>query len=196
MWVETVTLDGKTVRLEPLGMEHSAGLRVVFEEDNSILRYHPLAPGDASDEGWDAYMRQTLSVPGRMPFAMVLKESGQAIGTTSYMDIRPEHRGLEIGWTWIGKAYQGTQVNPENKYLLLRHAFETLGAIRVQLKTDARNIQSQRAMAKLGAKLEGTLRNQIILPDGYYRHSVMFSVIADEWPEVKAAIERRLGYVP
>jgi RimJ/RimL family protein N-acetyltransferase len=112
------------------------------------------------------------------------------------MDIRPEHRGLEIGWTWIGKAYQGTQVNPENKYLLLRHAFETLGAIRVQLKTDARNIQSQRAMAKLGAKLEGTLRNQIILPDGYYRHSVMFSVIADEWPEVKAAIERRLGYVP
>jgi RimJ/RimL family protein N-acetyltransferase len=196
MWVEPVILDGRTVRLEPLGSEHSAGLREAFEYDPTILRYHPLAPKDRSDEAWDDYLRQSLRVPGRMPFAIVLKETGTAVGTTSYMDIRPENRGLEIGWTWIGKAYQGTQVNPENKYLLLRHAFETLGAIRVQLKTDARNIQSQRAMLKLGAKLEGTLRNQIILPDGYYRHSVMFSIIEAEWLEVKAAIETRLGYVP
>jgi N-acetyltransferase len=196
MWVEPVTLDGKTVRVEPLGLEHSAGLRAAYMRDPDILRYHNIAPYDASDEAWSDYMQRSMSLPGRMPFAMVLKETGQAVGTTSYLDIRPEHCGLEIGYTWIGKDYQGTQVNPENKYLLLRHAFETLGAIRVQLKTDARNLQSQRAMAKLGAKLEGTLRNQIILPDGYYRHSVMFSITDDEWPEVKAAIETRLGYVP
>ena len=196
MWVEPVTLDGKTVRVEPLGLEHSAGLRAAYMRDPDILRYHNIAPYNASDEAWSDYMHSSMNLPGRMPFAMVLKETGQAVGTTSYLDIRPEHRGLEIGYTWIGKDYQGTQVNPENKYLLLRHAFETLGAIRVQLKTDARNFQSQRAMSKLGAKLEGTLRNQIILPDGYYRHSVMFSITDDEWPEVKAAIETRLGYVP
>jgi RimJ/RimL family protein N-acetyltransferase len=196
MWVEPVTLDGKTVRIEPLGLEHSAGLRAAYMRDPDILRYHNIAPYDASDEAWSDYMQRSTTLPGRMPFAMVLKETGQAVGTTSYLDIRPEHRGLEIGYTWIGKDYQGTQVNPENKYLLLRHAFETLQAIRVQLKTDARNLQSQRAMSKLGAKLEGTLRNQIILPDGYYRHSVMFSITDDEWPEVKAAIETRLGYVP
>jgi N-acetyltransferase len=196
MWVEPVTLDGKTVRVEPLDLEHSAGLRAAYMRAPDILRYHNIVPYDASDEAWSDYMQRSMNLPGRMPFAMVLKETEQAVGTTSYLDIRPEHRGLEIGYTWIGKDYQGTQVNPENKYLLLRHAFETLGAIRVQLKTDARNLQSQRAMAKLGAKLEGTLRNQIILPDGYYRHSVMFSITDDEWPEVKAAIETRLGYVP
>jgi RimJ/RimL family protein N-acetyltransferase len=118
------------------------------------------------------------------------------VGTTSYFDIRPEHRGLEIGYTWLGKAYQGTHINPENKYLLLRHAFETLGAIRVQLKTDRRNLQSQAAIAKLGAKLEGTLRKHSIMEDGYIRDAVMFSVIDLEWPEVKAGLERRLGYVP
>ncbi|MGA7733694.1 MAG: GNAT family protein [Chloroflexia bacterium] len=196
MWVEPVILEGKTVRVEPLGVEHSAGLRKAYECDPSILRYHHIAPYDASDEAWSEYMQSSMNLPGRMPFAIVLKETGQAVGTTSYLDIRPEHRGLEIGYTWIGKDYQGTQVNPENKYLLLRHAFETLGAIRVQLKTDARNTQSQRAMSKLGAKLEGTLRNHVILPDGYYRHSVMFSITDDEWPEVKAALETRLGYVP
>ncbi len=196
MWVEPVTLEGKTVRLEPLGPEHFAGLHASWLQDQTILRWHPLAPADASDEAWAEYMRKSLSVPGRMPFAIILKELGQAVGTTSYMDVRSEHRGLEIGYTWLGKAYQGTQVNPENKYMLLRHALETLGAIRVQLKTDERNVQSQRAMAKLGAKLEGTLRNHYILPDGYYRNSVMFSIIEAEWPQVKAALEQRLGYVP
>jgi ribosomal-protein-alanine N-acetyltransferase len=126
----------------------------------------------------------------------VVKETGKAAGTTSYLEIRPEHRGLEIGYTWIGKEYQGTHVNPENKYILLRHAFETLGAIRVQLKTDGRNNQSQRAMAKLGLKFEGILRNHVILPDGFYRASVMFSATIEEWPELKAQIEARLGYVP
>ena len=196
MWAEPVTLDGWTVRIEPLSMEHAAGLRNLYLRDPDLLRYHWLKPEDGSLEAWDVYVRRTLDMPGRIPFAIVMKDSGQPAGTTSYFDIKPEHRGLEIGYTWIGKEYQGTQVNPENKYLLLRHAFETLGAIRVQLKTDGRNIQSQRAMAKLGAKFEGTLRKQVILPDGYHRDNVMFSIIDEEWPVVKAAIETRLGYVP
>lgn len=195
MNVEPVTLEGKTVRLEPLTMEHAAGLWRVADPDLFVI----LKGKPRGDWGWDSwrdYMERVLAMPGRIPFAIVLKETGQPVGTTSYLDIRPEHRGLEIGYTWIGKAYQGTQVNPENKYLLLRHAFETLGAIRVQLKTDARNLQSQRAMAKLGAKLEGTLRKHAILDDGYQRDTVMFSITADEWPQVKAGLEARLGYVP
>jgi ribosomal-protein-alanine N-acetyltransferase len=112
------------------------------------------------------------------------------------LDIRPEHRGLEIGFTWIGKPYHGTQVNPECKYLLLRHAFDDQQAIRVQLKTDLRNLQSQRAIEKLGAVREGVLRKQMIRPDGYLRDTVMYSVTAEEWPGVRARLEERLGYIP
>ena len=194
MDVQPVTLTGRTLRLEPLAMDHAGALRRVAVPD--IFTYGVIMPNEWTEEGWLDYMRRFLAIPGRVPFAIVPLDTGQAIGTTSYFDIRPENRGLEIGYTWIGKAYQGTHVNPENKYLLLRHAFETLGAIRVQLKTDGRNLQSQRAMAKLGAKYEGTMRHQVILPDGYRRDNVMFSIIAEEWPEVKAALEARLGYVP
>lgn len=196
MWVEPVTLDGKTVRVEPLGWEHSDDLREQYDRFPDLLLWHGIKPADGSDEAWRAYMERSLTLPGRMPFAIVIKETGKAAGTTSFLEIRPEHRGLEIGYTWIGKEYQGTHVNPENKYILLRHAFETLGAIRVQLKTDGRNNQSQRAMAKLGLKYEGILRNHVILPDGFYRASVMFSAIIEEWPALKAQIEARLGYVP
>ena len=194
MDVQPVTLTGRTLRLEPLTMEHAEGLRSVAEP--GLFTYGVIYPHDMSEAGWRDYMRRFLAIPGRVPFAIVLLDAEQPVGTTSYFDIRPEHRGLEIGYTWIGKAYQGSQVNPESKYLLLRHAFETLGAIRVQLKTDGRNVQSQRAMAKLGAKLEGTLRHQVILPDGYRRDNVMFSIIEEEWPGVKAELEARLGYVP
>ncbi len=112
------------------------------------------------------------------------------------MDVRPAHRGLEIGYTWIARAYQGTRVNPECKYLLLRHAFEKLGAIRVQLKTDGRNLQSQHAIEKLGAVKEGVLRKHLILPDGYVRDTVMYSITDSEWPHVKSRLEARLGYIP
>jgi RimJ/RimL family protein N-acetyltransferase len=110
------------------------------------------------------------------------------------MDIQNANRGVEIGTTWIGRAYHGTRVNPEAKYLLLRHAFEEQGAIRVQLKTDSRNQQSQRAIEKLGAVKEGVLRNHMIMPDGYFRHTVMYSITDAEWPAAKARLEARLGY--
>ena len=196
MWVEPITLIGKNVRLEPLTMEHERGLHALYALDPDILLYHGLRPADTSAEAFRTYMERTLSTPGRVPFTIVIEDTCQPAGTTSYLDIRPADRGLEIGYTWLGKQFQGTHVNPENKYLLLRHAFETLGASRVQLKTDSRNIQSQRAMLKLGARLEGTLRKHMVLPDGYLRDTVMLSIIDDEWPSVKSGLEARLGYTP
>jgi RimJ/RimL family protein N-acetyltransferase len=115
------------------------------------------------------------------------------VGSTRYLDIRRENRGLEIGWTWLAAAVQRTAVNTECKYLLLRHAFETLGAIRVQLRTDLRNLRSQRAIERIGATREGVFRQERIMWDGYLRDSVFYSVIDCEWPAVKARLEARLG---
>jgi RimJ/RimL family protein N-acetyltransferase len=194
MNVEPVTLTGRNVRLEPLSLDHAEDLwRSALPE---LFAYMWSWEYTTSPEEFRQVVQNTLDVPDWLSFAMVLTETGRAIGSTSFLDIRPAHRGLEIGATWIGKDYQGTYVNPENKYLLFRHCFETLDTLRVQLKTDGRNLHSQRAIAKLGAKYEGTLRKHIIMPDGYFRDSVMFSVLEEEWPEVKAGLEERLGYVP
>src|SRR5437868_1390747 len=146
MQVEPVTLEGHTVRLEPLGQEHAEALWRLAEPD--LFSYMWIWSKPPTLEAFRANIRRALETPNTRPFAIVLRETGQAVGSTSYLDIRPEHRGLEIGSTWLGKAYQGTQINPENKYLLLRHAFETLDALRVQLKTDGRNFQSRRAIEK------------------------------------------------
>ena len=196
MWAEPVTIVGKSVRLEPLTMEHAPGLHSLYALNPDILLYHGLKPADTSLEAFTIYIERSLAMPGRIPFAIVMLDTGLPAGTTSYLDIKPADRGLEIGYTWLGKAFQGTQVNPENKYMLMRHAFETLDAIRVQLKTDARNMQSRHAMLKMGAKFEGILRKHVVLPDGYLRDSAMFSVTYDEWPAVKSALEARLGYTP
>ena len=127
-----------------------------------------------------------------LPFAVIHLESGKAIGCTRYLEIHPEHRNLEIGGTWYGAPYQGTGVNTEAKYLLLHHAFEILGCIRVQLKTDLRNVRSQRAIERIGAQKEGILRDHMILPDGTIRSSVYYSILKTEWPDVKAMLEERL----
>ena len=124
-----------------------------------------------------------------LPFAAVHLESGRAAGAMRYMNIMPNDRGLEIGGTWYGAEFQRTVVNTECKYLLLRHAFESLGCIRVQLKTDLRNERSQKAIERIGAIREGILRNHMILPDGHIRHSVFYSILDSEWPEVKKRLE-------
>ncbi len=121
----------------------------------------------------------------QIPFAIVHAQSGAAIGSTRYLDLRPAHRALEIGWTWIATAHQRTPVNTECKLLLLEHAFETLGAVRVQFKTDARNMRSQTAIARIGGCREGVLRKSLILWDGFIRDSAYFSIVDDEWPAVK-----------
>ena len=123
---------------------------------------------------------------------MIQLESGRVAGATRFMDIRPEHRGLEIGGTWYGLEFQRTAVNTESKYLLLRHAFEVLGTIRVQLKADFRNERSWRAIERLGAKRDGILRNHYILAGGVKRDSVYYSIIDSEWPDVKARLEGML----
>ena len=118
---------------------------------------------------------------------------GRAVGSTRYGNIEPAHRKLEIGWTWIAPAWQRTAVNTECKYLLLSHAFEDLGADRVELKTDARNAASRAAILRIGAIQEGILRHHMLAAGGRVRDTVYFSILADEWPDVKAGLERKLG---
>jgi N-acetyltransferase len=194
MNVQPVTLQGRVVRLEPLSAEHFPALHEAGEP--KIFIYTFGGPENYTREAFDEYLRRLMDRPDMCPFAIIPLATGQPIGVTTYLDIRPEHRGLEIGHTWIAVPHQGTAVNPECKYMLLRHAFETLGAIRVQLKTDGRNLHSQKAIAKLGAKWEGTMRKQVIMAGGYMRDNVMFSIIEEEWPTIKTQLENRLGYVP
>ncbi len=152
--------------------------------------------GDIRDEsGLRAWVEDMLDRQSRgadLPFAVIHLKSDRAIGATRFMDIRSEHRGLEIGGTWYGVDYQGSGINTEAKYLLLHHAFEVLGCIRVQMKTDLRNLRSQRAIEKLGAVKEGVLRNHMIRSDGLVRSSVMYSIIDREWPDVKRKLEETL----
>jgi RimJ/RimL family protein N-acetyltransferase len=187
--VKPVTLSGDLVRLEPLSTDHAEDL-ATSGGDEAIWQLLPY--GRPTDPGhMAAFIRQAIArQQGGMdvPFAVIHRPTGKAIGCTRYMDIRPEHRGLEIGGTWYATSHQRTGVNTEAKLLLLRHAFEDLRCIRVQLKTDLRNERSQRAIERLGAVREGVLRNHIILSDGYRRSTVMYAITDDEWPAVKARI--------
>lgn len=194
MKVEPVRLPGKTIHLEPLTLDHAPGLWP--HADPEVFQWLADLPRDGSYEAFRDWIGDILRKPASLTFAMVLAGTGESrepVGVSGYLDIRPDHRGVEIGRTWIGKAHQGTRVNPESKYLLFRHAFETLGAIRVQLKTDLRNVKSQRAIEKLGAVREGVLRKYQIRSNGVIRDTVMYSLLAEEWPEVRARLEERLG---
>lgn len=195
MEVFPVTLIGAYVRLEPMSEKHVPELAVAGRDEN-IWRYM-LYGNLSSVEKMQAWVQDMLSRQARgtdLPFAVVLLESGKVIGATRYIDIRLDDRGIEIGGTWYQVEYQRTVVNTECKYLLLKHAFETLGCIRVQFKTDQRNDRSQRAIERLGAVKEGILRNHMILPDGTIRHSVYYSIIQTEWPSIKTRLEKKLAY--
>lgn len=185
------TLEGPTLRLEPVRSDHAASLLAAASPE--VFRYLLGTPDPWTEAGFRAYLERIPRLPDRLPFTIVIKEVGTAIGMTAYFDIRPEHRSLEIGHTWVAPAYQKTHVNPESKLILLTHAFEALGCVRVQLKTDGCNVQSQRAMIKLGLRYEGTLRKHMIRPDGVIRDTVMFSVTDDEWPDLKRRLEARIS---
>ncbi len=193
MNIQPITLTGRAARLEPLSIGHADALAAAATPE--LFTYH-YPPRELTPDGFREAIAHFNALPAVCPFAIVATELGRAIGMTSYLDIRRNDRGLEIGFTWIAKAFQGTAINPECKYLLFRHAFDQQGAIRVQLKTDLRNLQSQAAIARLGAVREGVLRKHMIRPDGYQRDTVMYSVTSDEWPAVKKRLEARLGYVP
>jgi RimJ/RimL family protein N-acetyltransferase len=158
--------------------------------EKTIWNYMPLSgfPDLAAVEGW---IRDSLAGPD-VTFAVVLKETGVAVGSTRYMDIRRAHRGLEIGWTWLAPGVQRTRVNTEAKYLLLKHAFEDLGAVRVQLKTDARNTRSQRAIERIGGVMEGAHRRHMLTWDGHVRDTVYYSILDSEWPAAKQRLEAML----
>jgi RimJ/RimL family protein N-acetyltransferase len=190
---EPLVLEGRVARLEPLEARHAEGLAAAATPE--LFTYH-FPPRQFSPAGFAEMIQYLNDHGGYRPFAIIAREVNRVAGMTSYLDIRPSDRGVEVGFTWLGKDYQGTLVNPECKYLLFRHAFDNEQAVRVQLKTDLRNLQSQRAIEKLGAVREGVLRKHMIRPDGYIRDSVMYSVTADEWPAVRRRLEARLGYVP
>ena len=143
-------------------------------------------------EATETWIRDSLAAQSAgtdLPFAVVLADTGVAVGSTRYMDIRRAHRGLEIGWTWLAPGVQRTRVNSETKYLLLTHAFETLGAVRVQLKTDARNTRSQRAIERIGAVMEGAHRRHMLTWAGHIRDTIYYSILDTEWPQVKQKLQ-------
>ncbi len=194
MQVSPVTLAGRAVRVEPLALAHAADIAAVIDFES--MRYLLDRPLTRELGAVEQYIARQLEDSSRVAFAIVDIAGSLVVGSTSYMDIRPRHRGLEIGHTWLSPSVQGTHVNPETKFLLLRHAFEELGCVRVQLKTDRRNAQSQGAMLKLGCTREGVLRRHVILPDGFVRDTVMFSIVDGEWPNVRDKLVQRLGYTP
>lgn len=188
-----VTLTGPHIRLEPLRATHAQALLAVAQ-DPQIWTWMSALP--VTQAAMDTWIEEALGAQARgseYPFAVVDLHGNRVVGSTRYMDVEPASKGVEIGWTWYAPETWGTVVNPEAKYLLLRHAFQDWGAIRVQLKTDLKNVRSQAAIKKLGAKQEGILRNHRFRRDGTIRDSVVFSIIREEWPQVKAGLEQRLG---
>jgi len=181
------------VRLEPLDETHLDDL-VRVGKDDSIWRWITGLPMDERGlHAWFDQTRANAEAGTEVPFATVDRNSDRAIGSTRFMTITPEHRRLEIGWTWVGTAFQKTGANREAKLLQLTHAFETLDAERVEFKTHARNEKSRAALTGIGATFEGVLRHHTIMPDGSNRDSAFYSVLADEWPGVKARLEALLA---
>ncbi len=192
MVVAPVVLAGRHVRLDPLSIDYHVQLCEVgldtdlWEWTTARVR---------TPEEMRAYIAEALAAQAAgtaLPFAIIAQETGRAVGSTRYGNIERAHRRVEIGWTWIGRPWQRTAVNTEAKYLMLHHAFETLGCIRVELKTDSLNERSRQAILRLGAKEEGTLRNHMITASGRIRHTVYYSITDAEWPVVKARLEKWL----
>ncbi len=194
MEVKPIVLTGTHVRLEPMTEEHIPALAEIGVGQPF---WHFMLYGDMnSEEDMRSWVRDILARAEKgtdLPFVAIQLASGRLAGATRYLNIMPKDRSLEIGGTWYGSDFQRTPVNTECKYLLLRHAFETLECIRVQLKTDSRNERSQRAIERIGSVKEGVLRNHMILPDGYIRHSVFYSILDTEWPGVKSRLEEMLA---
>ncbi|MCA9961074.1 MAG: GNAT family N-acetyltransferase [Anaerolineales bacterium] len=194
MWIEPLTLTGQIIRLEPLSLAHTADL-VAAAQSEEIWQYLPygLVQTAVKMQGLIQSLLSKQQQGSDLPFAVIHVGDGKAVGMTRYMEMRPQHRGLEIGGTWYGPDYQRTAVNTEAKYLLLQHAFEVMNCLRVQLKTDQRNIRSQKAIERIGAVKEGTLRQHIVMPDGYIRDTIYYSILDKEWPHVKASLRQKLS---
>ena len=194
MEITPVTLQGKRVRMEPLSLDrHFDGLaKIAF--DPELWRWTLNVVAEPED--LRLYLQRALdeqAVGKSLPFATVDQATGQVLGCTRFGNIEPKHRKAEIGWTWVGRAFQRSHVNTEAKYLMLRHAFETWGCVRVELKTNVLNRKSRDAMLRIGAKEEGILRKHATSDLGVARDTVYYSITDDEWPGVKARLETKIG---
>ena len=192
-WVHALQLQRDGVRLEPLGPQHADGLATAARDGElwNIRVTGVPAPGDET-----AYITTALQMQAagsRQPFAVIDAASGRVLGSTSYHDMLPEVRRLEIGYTWYARSVQRSHVNSTAKLMLLTHAFETLHAAVVGWRTDNFNFASQRAIERLGAKRDGVIRHHALRRDGTVRDTVMYSMTAGEWPEAKAQLLYRLG---
>ena len=194
MQVRPVTLQGTRVRMEPLSFErHFAGLMAIGL-DPELWRW--TLNVCTTREDLSAYLREALDMQSEgnaLPFATIDQATGRVVGCTRFGNVEPKHRRAEIGWTWVGKPYQRSHVNTEAKYLMLRHAFEKWGCVRVELKTNALNKKSRAAILRIGAKEEGTLRKHATSDTGVVRDTVYFSITDDEWPGVKARLEKMMA---
>jgi len=179
------------VRLEPFEERHRAGLTAAAERDVAIFAHMPFPIAERGYDPWFDSLRAEQAAGRWIPHAVIAPD-GRIVGQSCYLAIRPEHAGVEIGGTWYARDAQGTAINPAAKLLLLGHAF-ACGAERVEFKTDARNAQSRAALAKLGAAFEGIHRRQTRRPNGTMRDNAWFSVIREEWPELRARIEARIA---
>jgi RimJ/RimL family protein N-acetyltransferase len=192
---QPTTLAGRHVRLEPLTLLHAPDLFAALMTDPSVWQWLPFAPPATLAE-MKARVAADLDaqVQGAVvAFVQIEQGSGRVVGSTTYLGISRRDRGLEIGSTWIAKPWQRTGINTEAKYLLLRHAFEELCAVRVQLKTDKRNLQSQTAIERLGAVREGILRKHMLVWNGFIRDTVLYSITDDDWPAVKTHLEAKMA---
>lgn len=196
MRVDEVVLEGNHIRLEPLTFAHHQALCEVGL-DAELWRWIPDAVSNPDEmKGYIETALRSQAEGTALPFATIERSSGRVIGSTRFANIDSRNRRAEIGWTWIARPWQRTAANSEAKYLMLRHAFETLGCLRVELKADSLNQRSRNAILRLGATQEGTFRNHMITSSGRIRHSIYFSIIDSEWPGVKSRLETSLNRTP
>ncbi len=192
-WIEPVSLSGSVVRLDPLTLEDVPALWNVAQHE-SLWWWMPMTMVSLADmEGAMEWVLSWSSAGTGQGFVTRLRSSGEVLGGTTYLNADAHNRRVEIGFTWLTPEWQRTAVNTECKLLLMRHAFEVLGATRVEFKTDSMNAPSRAALQRIGAREEGTLRNHMVRPDGSFRHSVYFSVLPQEWPAVEEALEACLA---
>lgn len=191
MLPEPVTLRNEVVTLEPMDVRHARDLCDAI--DDGVFAFMPMRSSVKTINEVRRYVEFQVRRPSTITFAVIDNATGRAVGSTSYLNIRPEHRGLEIGSTWISKSSRGTRINPAMKHLMLVHAFETLGTVRVELRTDARNAPSRAAIEKLGAEFEGIMRAHMIMPDRALRDTAVYSIVRGEWPGIDERLRARIN---
>ena len=184
----TDPLVGRIVRVEPLDEHHRDGLRDAAQDDPEIFRFTTLA-----FTGFETWFDQSLAATNEVPYAAVV--AGVPVGSMRFLNIEPEHRRAEIGWSWLRRSAWGTGANAEMKYLMLEDAFERCGLQRVEFKTDARNERARGGLLSIGGQFEGIFRKHMLLPSGV-RDSAWYAITDDDWPEAKVALQERIARFP